>query len=71
MSRKGENKKSKAISAPKAIHINRKDNFWSVKAKAGPHTKETAMPLALVIRDFAKVVSTLKEAKFFFEWNFL
>jgi small subunit ribosomal protein S4e len=63
MSRKGENKKSKAISAPKAVHINRKDNFWSIRTKAGPHTKETSMPLGLVIRDFAKVVSTLKEAK--------
>jgi len=63
MSRKGENKKSKAISAPKAVHINRKDNFWSIRTKAGPHTSETAMPLGLVIRDFAKVASTLKEAK--------
>jgi len=63
MSRKGENKKSKAISVPKAVHINRKDNFWSIKTRAGPHTKQTSLALGLIVRDFAKVVLTLKEAK--------
>ncbi len=63
MSTKGESKRSKAISMPKQINMGRKGNYWTIRAKSGPHNKETAMALGLIIRDFAKVATTLKEAK--------
>jgi len=63
MSTKGESKSSKAISMPKQINLGRKGNYWTIKAKSGPHDKETSMALGLVIRDFAKVATTLREAK--------
>lgn len=63
MSKKGESKRAKAISVPRSIHIGRKDNFWTIRTRAGPHNKETSMPLGLIVRDFAKVAVTLKEAK--------
>ncbi|VVB76361.1 30S ribosomal protein S4e [uncultured archaeon] len=63
MSRKGENKKAKAISMPRAVHINRKGNFWAVKTKAGPHNKETSVSLGLVLRDYIGVAAVMKEAK--------
>jgi len=63
MSRKGENKKSKAISMPTAINVSRKETFWAVKTKAGPHTKQTSVPLGLVLRNYIGLAKTMKEAK--------
>ena len=63
MSSKGENKKAKAISMPRTVHLSRKENFWTVRTKAGPFNKETSVALGIVIRDFAKVAKTMKEVK--------
>jgi small subunit ribosomal protein S4e len=63
MSRKGENKKAKAISVPRAVHISRKEKFWTIKTKAGPHNKEGSIPLGLIVRDISKLAQTLREAK--------
>lgn len=63
MARKGENKKSKALSAPTSVHISRKENVWTVRTKAGPHTKDTSVALGLVVRNYAHIAETLKEAK--------
>ena len=63
MSRKGENKKTKTISMPKAVNTSRKETSWTVNTKAGPHTKETSVALGIVIRNYAAIVSTMKEAK--------
>ena len=62
MSSKGEKKKSKALSVPKSVHIHRKENVWSVKTKAGPHKKDAAVPLGIVLRDFIGIARNIKEA---------
>ena len=63
MSSKGENKRSKAVSAPRTVFIARKEHKWTVRTKAGPHTKNTSMALGLIIRNFAAVAVTMKESK--------
>jgi len=63
MSRKGQNKKTKTISMPKAVNTSRKETAWTVNTKAGPHTKETAVALGIVIRNYTGIVATMKEAK--------
>ena len=62
MSSKGEKKKSKALSVSKSVHIHRKENVWSVKTKAGPHKKNAAVPLGIVLRDFIGIARNIKEA---------
>ena len=63
MSRKGQNKKTKTISMPKAVNTSRKETSWTVNTKAGPHTKETSVALGIVIRNYTGIVKTMKEAK--------
>lgn len=63
MSKKGEAKKIKALNAPKAVSINRKENTWTVKTGAGPHKREDSVALGILLRDQVKIVSNLKEAK--------
>jgi len=63
MSRKGQNKKTKTISMPKAVNTSRKETSWTVNTKAGPHTKETSVALGIVIRNYTGIVATMKEAK--------
>jgi len=64
MSKKGQNKKSKALSAPKAMFIKRKTKYWAVRAKAGPHKRDAAVPLGIVLRDYMMIAQNLKEAKY-------
>jgi small subunit ribosomal protein S4e len=63
MTNKGENKKAKAISVPRVMQINRKQNFWTIRTSAGPHSKQNSIPIGIIVRDFIKIVKTLKEAK--------
>jgi len=63
MSSKGENKKAKAISMPRIVGVSKKNNYWTVKTKAGPHKKETSVPLGIVVRNYSGIVKTMKEAK--------
>jgi small subunit ribosomal protein S4e len=63
MSSKGENKKAKAVSAPKSVRIHRKEGFWTIRTKAGPHNKSASIALGIILRDFAGITSTLKETK--------
>jgi small subunit ribosomal protein S4e len=62
MSSKGEKKKSKSLSVPKSVHIHRKEKVWSVKTKAGPHKKDAAVPLGIVLRDLIGIARNMKEA---------
>ncbi|MEK6959349.1 MAG: 30S ribosomal protein S4e [archaeon] len=64
MSKKGQNKKSKALSAPKTMFIQRKTKYWAIRAKAGPHKRDSAVPLGIVIRDYLGLAKNLKEAKY-------
>ena len=63
MSKKGANKKSKALSSAKAIHVNKKEKTWIVKTRAGPHKEELAVPLAIILRDYLHLAENLSEAK--------
>ncbi len=62
MSKKGQNKKLKAINAPKTRKIKRKENVWTIKNRAGAHDAN-AIPLGIILRDYIKIASNLKEAK--------
>ncbi|MDD4250736.1 MAG: 30S ribosomal protein S4e [Candidatus ainarchaeum sp.] len=63
MSKKGQNKKLKALNAPKTIKVNRKEKVWVVKTRAGPHNAKNSIPLGIILRDYIKIASTIKEAK--------
>jgi small subunit ribosomal protein S4e len=63
MSKKGENKKAKAISMSNTINVSRKNHFWTVQTKAGPYNKKNSVPLGIVIRNYIKLAETMTEAK--------
>ncbi|MCX6804387.1 MAG: hypothetical protein NTY48_07535 [Candidatus Diapherotrites archaeon] len=63
MSTKGESKRTKTRSMPKQIHVSRKETYWTIRGKTGPHSKDNSMPLGIIIRNFTKNASTLREVK--------
>ena len=63
MSKKGPQRKSRAISVSKSVKISRKTVKWAVTTKAGPHKKDSAVPLGIFLRDLVKIVKTMKEAR--------
>lgn len=63
MTKKGQNKRTKAISMPKVTRMSRKENVWAVTTKSGPYTKETSVALGVVVRNYTKLVNTMREAK--------
>lgn len=62
MSKKGPQRKSKALSVSKSVNVNRKTRTWAVKTKAGPHNKNSAVPLGILLRDLIKMAGNMKEA---------
>ncbi len=56
-------KHQKRIAAPTTWPIKRKTHHWVVGANAGPHSKQTGIPLLVVVRDMLKIANTGKEAK--------
>lgn len=63
MSTKGQSRQTKARSMPKQINVSKKETYWVITTKAGPHAKKAAMPLGLIVRNFAKIATTLRETK--------
>ncbi len=63
MSSKGEKKKLKSLNAPRAVHIKRKENKWTIRTSAGAYKKEDSVALGIVLRDFIGVAVNLREAK--------
>ena len=57
----GRHQKRRA--APISWPVERKTHAWSVGANAGPHSKETGIPLLTVVRDMLKIANNSKEAK--------
>jgi len=53
----------KRLSAPKILPIPRKEHKFTVKTMPGPHPKERAIPLLIIVRDILKYCSTYREAK--------
>jgi small subunit ribosomal protein S4e len=62
MSKKGPQRKSKAISISKSVNTNRKTKEWAVTTRAGQHKKNTSVPLGIMLRDLTGIVNTIKEA---------
>ncbi len=56
-------KKLKRQMAPIFWGIERKDSRFVVTVKPGGHSKHTAIPTAVLVRDKLKLVNTLREAK--------
>ena len=63
MSSRGENKKQKSISAPKARHFSRKKKVWTIRSKPGPFSKNTSVPLGFLLRELTGISETMKEVK--------
>ncbi len=53
----------KRVAAPISWPITRKTHHWVVGANAGSHSKETGIPLLVVVRDMLKLANNSREAK--------
>ncbi len=53
----------KRVAAPASWPITRKTHHWVVGANAGPHSKETGIPLLVVVRDMLKLANNAREAR--------
>ena len=62
MGKKGGDTRIKRQMAPTFWNIRRKDSQFVVRIKPGPHPKNKAYPLGMVLRDVLKVASTMHEA---------
>jgi small subunit ribosomal protein S4e len=63
MGKKGGDTRVKRQMAPKFWDIRRKQSQFVVRVKAGPHSKQRAYPLGMVLRDVLKVTSTMHESE--------
>ena len=63
MGKKGGDTRVKRQLAPKFWDIKRKQSQFVVRVKPGPHPKNKAYPLGMVLRDVLKVTSTMHEAE--------
>lgn len=53
----------KRVAAPITWPVERKTHHWVVGANAGPHSKETGIPVLVVVRDVLKIANNSREAK--------
>ncbi|OFV68466.1 MAG: 30S ribosomal protein S4e [Candidatus Syntrophoarchaeum caldarius] len=53
----------KRVAAPKNWRLTRKTNKWVANSVPGPHSKETSIPLILVVRDMLKLADNTRETK--------
>ncbi len=53
----------KRVPSPTTSPITRKTHAWVVGANAGAHSKETGIPLLVVVRDMLKIANNSREAK--------
>lgn len=63
MGKKGGDTRVKRQLAPTFWAIKRKQSQFVQRVKPGPHPKDRAYPLGMVLRDLLKVASTMHEAK--------
>lgn len=54
---------TKRLASPKLWRIPRKIHKFVVSPDPGPHTKETSIPLAIILRDYLGLADTLREVK--------
>ncbi|RLJ03400.1 MAG: 30S ribosomal protein S4e [Candidatus Aenigmatarchaeota archaeon] len=53
----------KRLSAPKVYPIQRKGKKFVISTRPGPHSKETSIPLGVILRDVLGYAKTMKEIK--------
>jgi small subunit ribosomal protein S4e len=65
MAKKGESKSLKRLNASRTLNIPRKRRYgvYVLRSVAGPHSKDTGIPLAVALRDSLGVVDTMREVK--------
>ena len=63
MGKKGRSTHLKRKPAPRFWPIHRKEYFWAVKPKPGPHSLAQSLPLTIIMRDILGFAKTRKEAK--------
>lgn len=63
MANMGSRKHLKRYKAPKSWPIHPKEDTWTVKPSAGPHSIDDALPLTLIIRDILGLADNSREAK--------
>ena len=63
MGKKGGSTVLKRKPAPRSWPIHRKEFVWIVKPSPGPHSLETCLPLAIILRDILGIAKTKREAK--------
>ncbi len=63
MSNKGEKKKIKALNAPKAVKLKRKEQAWTIRTRAGAHKLNDSVSLGMVLRNYLGLAGTMREAK--------
>lgn len=63
MGKKGGNRKTKSLYAPKAVNIKRKSTVWTVHTVPGAHKRKESVSLGIILRDLIGLAKTMKEAK--------
>jgi small subunit ribosomal protein S4e len=64
MGKRGAPKHMKRIVVPTAVPIHdKKGSEWMIKAHPGPHPREMAIPLGVLLRDILKVAKTTREVR--------
>jgi len=53
----------KRLASPTTWHVPRKTNVWITTTNPGPHPKDRALPLAIIVRDVLKLCDFRREAK--------
>lgn len=64
MTKTGGKKHLKRPAMPKTWPVPRKGTKYIVRIQPGPHNKENAMPLLILLRDVLKVAETRREVKY-------
>lgn len=54
---------TKRLATPRVVQIPRKQAKFTVTPRSGPHNKEEAIPLLLIVRDYLKIANNADEAK--------
>ena len=52
----------KRLNAPKILSIHKKEKQWTIRPSPGPHPLKESIPLGILVRDYLKLVDTLREA---------
>ncbi|HNV01306.1 MAG TPA: hypothetical protein PKK60_02650 [archaeon] len=63
MGKKGGNRKTKALVAPKSVNIKRKEQVWTIHTVPGAHKRTASVALAIALRELLNIATTMKEVK--------